>query len=217
MLDFKDAFVTGCDRHQEWMLVWFLRNYRKHNTTPIVFADFGVSDEIKHWVKINFDDYIPIPRYPLNGPAWFLKPLSLIETPSRRKCWIDTDCEVLGDISGIFSHVRPKMLSICRDMPWSIRRKEIWHNTGVVACIDNPTILYNWHDNCRVNTDSIRGDQEILHAMMTDPLQVNMFINDLPNKYNWLRLQILDGYDDPHKLIMHHTGPVGKDTIRRLL
>ena len=42
---FKTAFLTGCDEITEWMLPWFLENYSKHNNTPLIFANFGVSKD----------------------------------------------------------------------------------------------------------------------------------------------------------------------------
>ena len=42
-------------------------------------------------------------------------------------------------------------------------------------------------------------------------------ITDLPNKYNWLRLQIERGDDSSEKLAMHWTGFKGKDMIRKLM
>ena len=44
MSKYDKAFVTGCDESNEWMLDWFLDNYKKHNDTPTVFADFGISE-----------------------------------------------------------------------------------------------------------------------------------------------------------------------------
>ena len=43
---YDKAFLTGCDENTEWMLDWFMDNYRKYNTTPVIFADFGVSNKM---------------------------------------------------------------------------------------------------------------------------------------------------------------------------
>ena len=62
------------------------------------------------------------------------------------------------------------------------------------------------------------GDQEVLHMMMEDdPLKRYTYIKDLPNEYNWLRIQIKDGIDNPKKKIMHWTGYVGKKHIEELI
>ena len=41
------VFLTGCDNNTEWQLPWFVHNYRKHNTIPLVLADFGMSKEAR--------------------------------------------------------------------------------------------------------------------------------------------------------------------------
>jgi hypothetical protein len=62
------------------------------------------------------------------------------------------------------------------------------------------------------------GDQEVLHAMLRDdPLKKRIYIEDLPNIYNWLRIQLLDGQDSSKKKIIHWTGFKGKEHIRGLI
>ena len=53
MPSYKNMFVTGCDESNEWMLPWFMSNYKKYNNYPIAFADFGVSKEFKNYVDEN--------------------------------------------------------------------------------------------------------------------------------------------------------------------
>jgi len=50
-----------------------------------------------------------------------------------------------------------------------------------------------------------------------DPLKKRIYIEDLPNIYNWLRIQLLDGHDSSKKKIMHWTGAKGKEHIRGLI
>ena len=58
MPSYKNMFVTGCDESNEWMLPWFMSNYKKYNNYPIAFADFGVSKEFKNYVDENFEKVI---------------------------------------------------------------------------------------------------------------------------------------------------------------
>ena len=51
---YDEAFLTGCDASTEWMLSWFIKNYKKYNDTPIIFADFGVSELTRKIVDANF-------------------------------------------------------------------------------------------------------------------------------------------------------------------
>ena len=110
---YKRAFLTGCDEKTEWMLPWVVDNFKKHNDTPMIFADFGVSEEMIDYVNDNFHARMKFKdRSQLRG--WFLKPLAMMTSPSIETVWIDTDCEILGDISGILATSRMKNCPWCR-------------------------------------------------------------------------------------------------------
>lgn len=210
------CFITGCDKNTEWMLPWFLKNYVKHNTTPIVFADFGVSDEMRAWIYqvSEFADILSVTKQRVNG--WFLKPRCLVECNAEEVCWLDTDMHVLGDLSNIFSHLEENKLGMCEDKPWIARRGETWHNSGTIAFKGKPDILLKWAEQCKNSPNT--GDQEVLHEMVSlTPLLRTRYITTLPNIYNWLRIQLLDGQDNPNKLVMHWTGPKGKEQIKKLM
>jgi len=220
------TFVTGCDKRTEWTLPWFLENFRKHNTAKITFCDFGVSGPALAWAEKNFDhvihnDVFEKELFRITGLRWFLKPYSMTVVEDRRKIWIDTDCEVLGNISPMFDLLVEDKINIVRDHPWTTRRKEVWHNTGVFGVIGYPSVLHEWLCQCRVMMQpySINnvplGDQDALHELIgQDPMRRMIYINELPNIYNWLRIQLQDGQDDPNKLIMHWTGQKGKLIIQ---
>jgi len=198
------------------MLEWFLKNYLKHNDTPIVFCDFGVSEEMRSWIYqvSEFADIIDPPK--IRGGGWFYKPFALLASPCKETCWLDTDIEVLGDLSGVFNHVEDTKLGMVEDRPWSKRRGEKWHNSGVVAIRGKPPILHKWADECRRSPRI--GDQEILHELVRiSPMARLMHISDLPNIYNWLRIQIDDGEDSPKKVCMHWTGQKGKNYIKKVM
>ena len=216
MTSYDKAFVTGCDLNTEWQIQWFLKNYAKHNDTPILFCDFGVTSETLFWIsgqKIVADVYtVPFQ----NKSGWFYKPAALLHSPATETVWLDTDMHVLGDISEVFKYLEEEKLAMVEDKPWSSRRGETWHNSGIVGIKGKPTILKQWFDNT-LNSNQV-GDQEVLHEMVrSDPLTRMRYIKDLPNKYNWLRLQLLDGQDSKHKLIMHWTGAKGNNEIRKLI
>jgi hypothetical protein len=53
---------------------------------------------------------------------------------------------------------------------------------------------------------------------MLNPITKMTYISELPNEYNWLRLQVEnDGEDSPKKKIMHWTGEKGNERIRGLI
>ena len=211
MKSFDTVFLTGCDSKTEWMLAWFLKNFNRYNTTPIIFADFGVSEAGLNNVSscastINLRN--------TNSQGWFKKPQAMIEASklARKVCWIDTDCQVLANISSVFDFVEPNKIAMVEDTPWSKRADETWHNTGVVAFEDQPTILNEWFK--AVQTNPKQGDQEVLHQILRKDLKRHIHTTTLPPDYNWLRLMIQDGMDSKKKKVMHWTGAKGKDYIR---
>lgn len=214
----RKVFLTGCDSNTEWMLAWFLKNYKKHNNTPIIFADFGVGPATRAWAYqvAGFDDIFEPDKQIHEG--WFYKPSAMYKASSRYDaiCWLDTDIQVLGDMSGIFDLLEDNKLGMIEDRSWSARRGEKWHNTGVVAMKGTPLIMHEWLSFVKQN--KIRGDQEALHELLrVNPLKRIANVTDIPNKYNWLRLQLLDGEDSSEKLAMHWTGQKGKEQIRKLM
>ena len=43
MPDLNRAVLTGSDANTEWMLPWFIENYKKHNDTHLSIVDFGMN------------------------------------------------------------------------------------------------------------------------------------------------------------------------------
>ena len=208
------AFITGCDSNTEWMLPWFVDNYSKHNKEQLFIYDFGMTEDMaSRYSNI-------VLQVSKRHKGWFNKPQSLfdaIRTLADQICWLDTDCEVLADISGIFDYIENNRLAMVEDVPWSKRRGEKWHNSGVVA-LKNPIPfpLYEWVE--RTNKYPEVGDQEVLHKWIgNNPLKRMQFITDLPREYNVLRLDYLDGTNHKDPKINHWTGRKGKDHIRRLM
>jgi hypothetical protein len=203
---YNRAFLTGCDHTGEWLLPWFIKNIRKHNNTPIVFADFGV----KNISAVDADLVIDLKNSKERG--WFKKPRAILECPSEQTVWLDTDCEVLANIEPIFDLLVADKLCMVKDVPLWKRRKGNIYNSGVVGVIGKPNPLYKWTEAIRKSPK--RGDQETLHHI--DPNAT--MIHDLPQEYNWLRLTLEnDKTDSPDKKIMHWTGRRGKERIKAKL
>ena len=213
---YDKVFLTGCDKNTEWMLPWFLDNYHKHNDVPIVLADFGMTKSALEAVKNQKRIAAVMDLTSTKEQGWFKKPLSMLKCPSKYTCWLDTDCEVLGNVSSVFDKVEPQKLAMVCDRPWTKRSKQTWYNSGVVAFKDKPKILEKWVEAVRKNP--VRGDQETLHLLLETPLDQMIYITELPNKYNWLRVQLQnDKQDSKDKLVMHWTGRKGKDKIKGMM
>ena len=213
---YDKAFITGCDKNTQWMLDWFLDGYYKHNDTPIIFADFGITETYKQKLQESKKFHCILNFKEKKVSGWFLKPIAMFNSPSIKTVWLDTDIEILGDISGIFDELVPGKLSMVEDKAWTKRRPKhgTWHNSGVVGFINKPQILSRW---ARQVVDNPRdGDQEVLYNML-DQIEKMTYINDLHNKYNVTRLQHLDK-TVPREILMNHwTGYKGKLHIADLI
>ena len=208
---YDKAFVTGCDSTNEWMLPWFFEHYQKHTNTPLLFADFGVSN--RELVKPHVHAIIDLTL--ISERSWFKKPKALIHSPATNLVWLDTDIQIMKPIDLIFDLLKPNVLNMVQDRPWAKRRGGVQFNSGVVGIINKPLILGMWADWCKYSNEP--GDQETLTANL-NPITQLTYINELPNEYNHLRLQIENDNEpaDNAKMI-HWTGPKGKDRIRAMI
>jgi len=211
---YDKAFLTGCDKNTEWMLEWFIQNYKKYNSAPFILANFGMTEKTLNEIKEKQYFHAVMDMSKTKEQGWFKKPRSMLYAPSKKTVWIDTDCEILDNIEKIFDMLKVNKLSMVEDKPWSKRRGELWHNSGIVGFIGKPIILHNWCQ--KVHDDPLVGDQEVLHNML-NPITKMTYIDDLPNEYNVMRLQI--EHDDYYgnKKIIHWTGHKGKDRIRSMM
>ena len=192
----RDAII-----HKNGCCLKFLKNFKKNNNKPLIFANFGITDLTMQIVRENVHAVMDLTNTEEKG--WFKKPLSMLKSPSKKTVWIDTDCEVRENTDDIFDLIEPEKLLMAKDEPWIWRRGHLWHNSGVVGFQDKPVILYQWVKAVKQNP--LDGDQEVLDKILS-PITKIKYITDLPNKYNVLRLQLeKDGYGGEVK-IAHWTG-----------
>ena len=217
---YDKVFLTGCDENTEWMLDWFINNLKKYNTTPVVFADFGVSDKMIKRIKKEARFHAIINMRKASEKGWFLKPRAMLSSPSKKTIWLDTDCEILDNIENLFDMLEPRKLAMVEDKPWTKRSGDLWHNSGVVGFIDKPIILHQWCKAIQSKKDVVavlgNGDQEVLHSML-NPITKLTYIKDLPNEYNITRVQVDNDNYQGAKKIMHWTGELGKIRIRSMI
>ena len=209
MNKFEKVFITGCDSKTEWMLPWFAKNYYTiGNSVPLVFANFGTKNDYKDL----FDGVIDMTKTSQQG--WFNKVNSLVEINAHKCIWLDTDCEVKGNLTEMFDLLEERKLNMVVDRPWKKRKGGIQYNTGVVGIIDKPPLLEKWLYEIR--SKPLRGDQETLMNIIQDPLDELVHVAELHNKYNYLRLQFEhDNEKIPNDVkIIHWTGKIGKERIR---
>ena len=206
------SWVVGVDYNMEDLLPWWYENIKKWAPEPdITICDFGMTKAAKTVAKRfadTFLEYTIHERY-----AWFYKPRALLDTPYEYRCWVDIDCEVMAPIDDIFDYPTDDKIALTQDVCKG--ENEFWWATGVNVAKGSPKILRDWA--YITEHSQLRGDQEVLRAMIQEDSSYHDMIVFMPIEYQWLRLQILAGQDSPNKKIVHWTGPAGKQHIREKL
>ena len=215
------TFITGVDENHEWMLKWWYRNITKHNPdVHITICDFGMSQKVRTWAYQNADHFIEYTKHPKN--AWYLKTQVLLDSKYEYTCWIDVDCEVLTNIQDVFNYAQPGKIGLTEDWGRKFHQPQrIWWATGFNLIKGYSDLLNDWHSICK--QAKVRGDQEALHELvMNNPVRSKEVI-ELPQEYQWLRISLQlakqgrKGYDSPNKKVIHWTGPLGKEHIKKEL
>jgi len=229
-----DGIVVGVDISQEWLLPWWWKNYRKHNSSPVAFVDFGMSFEKKDWCRARgeliplriFDDFVTekgeveagyiefwegdlgTSFWPCRS-AWFKKPLACLQSPFQRSIWIDLDCEVQKPLQKLFEYAdTPPGLGMVRDFDSILCDIEYTiYNSGVIPFRHHLPLVVDWARNCIERNSVFKGDQEVFSAMIKEK---NIPIAEIPPIYNWSRLQ----GENEETVILHWHGIHGKTVIQ---
>lgn len=220
----ENGIVVGSDDRQEWLLPWWWENYRKHNSFPVAFVDFGLSEKMKEWcrergewIRLRIADIFVKDKEEIESSraeewertygegfwysrkTWFKKPLACLQSPFKKSIWIDTDCEVLGKIEGMFEQ---EGFAIAKDQTCK------GYNSGVMVFQRNDPIVQEWADLSFEKNGEFRGDQDLLSEILAGKM-----IAELPPIYNWNV-----GYGENRKaLIYHWLGDRGKLALRHLI
>ena len=142
-----NGILVGSDKTQEWLLPWWWERYSAHNTLPVAFVDFGMSDEARVWCEARgqrLDAPAPFALAPHTGfaeekrrrwemrcgetiwhfrAAWFRKPAAFQATPFDITCWLDLDCEVRCNLDSLFGELGPADLAMTPE-PGYVQEKD---------------------------------------------------------------------------------------------
>lgn len=199
--------ITGCDANCEWMLPWWHNHYIKTNSYPIMFADFGMSKNMRKWCS-NHGIVVPIAnKVP---KAWFKKPYAILNAPFELMIWVDLDCEIRKDLAPLFDYAS-KGVGLTKDKHTPFCEKYVKRSesvaTGVVATYQNNESIIKWINAIESNSHKLRGDQEAFNSILRTISDVVI----MPPECQWLRM---DGDNNPDTIIMHWTGHKGKSKIK---
>jgi hypothetical protein len=212
--------VTGLDSNREDIIEWWLDNaLNHHKTEKIGVWDLGMSSACRNklerkykqvWFSEVIDGHIPLHEKKI---GWYYKIHCVKESPEQSVVWVDSDCQILTDISDIFHLVPSGQIGLTKD--WG---RSNWWATGVIVVNDRPSLLDTWHERLWTPDEYgelIRGDQEALNDLIGTGEHEQ--IVELPQEYQWLRASLNRGIKSDNVKVIHWTGPAGKRFITDVL
>jgi hypothetical protein len=199
------GIVVGCDQNQEWLLPWWWKHYSEHNSYPVAFVDFGMSEKAVAWVSER-GQYIKLPATaPLKEispellaewnstseqrAAWFKKPFACLHSPSPMSIWIDLDCEIRGGLEPLFNILAFGDLALVQTLTERLLRKQTSllpeytiYNSGVMPFRRDACIISRWVEETMHRSGDFLGDQDLLSWLIHTHRPT--FI-ELSAIYNW--------------------------------
>ena len=222
----EKGVLVGADMTIEWLLPWWWETYRRSNTLPVAFVDFGLTDGAKKFcqergVFISLDslssevfastnpDWAKSygASYEKARQGWFKKPMALMKSPFEITLWTDLDCEILKSLDSLFSLAKEgPYLSLARevsdgDSPYPV------YNGGVILYRKGNALLQAFAEKALTDAKHFWGDDRLLSFLID---RDSFSIDPLPSHYNW---RISQGVP-AGAAIIHWVGEWGKNYIK---
>lgn len=193
--------LIGGNEKVEWLLDWWWKHYSRHNDLPVAFVDLGLSKEKRQWcmengalIDLSGSCLAPVDNKTFKcNCGW--KPFSIFFAPFKTTAWIDLDCEVRGNVEGMFEF--GQKFAIAKDNLYHNARRvrknkevreamqgEIMYNAGVLVVHQDSQLLQLWMNAIKAGPQEWRkSDQPLLQTLLTK--KPDLF-ELLPQKYNYL-------------------------------
>lgn len=222
--------IVGANARQEWLLSWWWEHYHRHNSYPVTFADFGMSESARRWccqrgtlmsvripplsVKDRSEvDAIRVREWEDTYPdtfwesrnGWFRKPQACLQTLYDEAVWIDLDCEIVKPIDAIFD----RQIRLARDGAVTESHFPIY-NTGVMSFTKNHPLIVEWVSAALEKNAFFRSDQDLLSSMISEK---KYSICELDPIYNW---SVGNGRN-PQVVVYHWLGEAAKRVLQNKL
>jgi hypothetical protein len=160
----KRGVLIASDSRAEWMIPWLWFHYVKHNKTPILVVDLGMSKDARNWCEriglvldfaypnfcLSPKDQVPlklqrtyerlfkVKDFWKSREQWFKKPFCMLQSPFETTVWLDLDCEVRGSLADLFTmHENNPGIRIAKESERSIAT---WVATKILK---EKEVLYN--------------------------------------------------------------------------
>jgi len=235
------GIIVGCDANQEWLLPWWWEHYSATNKYPVVFIDFGMTEQGIAYCKERGIclplGKIPLTERPLRSQKkralweehyskalwhrrmiWFKKPFALLASPFPLSLWLDLDCQVQKSLEPLFSCLLlGGSIALCREAE---KTQQIHLEKGFIR-------PHEVNYNCGVI--AFRKEAPILHkwteeitlrnhlypfdqqALSKALRQDHTALVELPSIFNWSMSQ----GPNSHAYIQHFHGGILKSLLQR--
>ncbi len=225
--------ICAADRTQEWLLPWWWERYSEHNSYPVTFFDFGMTEEARVWcqekgqlISAPIDTSFVAPRSQIDDalakewegfygwtvwnsrPSWFKKPFAYLKSPYRKGIWLDLDCEVLGSLEPLFSY---NGLALAREYTTDHLPSTDPHvrfNGGVVVFEHGAPIIEKWAEGALKRNHLVWSDDMLLSQLIAEQ---KFQVAEIPDDYNW---RFAQGFN-LNAVVLHWVGSGGKAYIRK--
>lgn len=201
--------IVASDASQEDLLPFWWHKYRRHNKLPVCFMDIGMTQRMADWCAARgIYKHIGSPY----ARPWFAKPMACLQTPFERTIWMDTDCEVLGDIEPMGDLVSEHGLALAQD-EWQVcKRKRSWWQSGLFVYQHGHPLFTDWALATVKQAGTVRGDQDILNKLYDDKKYP---CTEIPATYTKVGCNVADIKD--YQKIIHWAGVDGKMYMRHVI
>ncbi len=228
----KCGILCGADRMQEWLLPWWWSRYREHNSYPVTFFDFGMTEEMKAWCAERGElcslttDFFIHPHQNIDSKRakdwenlfgwtvwqsrhiWFKKPFAFLNSCYEKTIWLDLDCEVLGPLDFLFSHSGIALVREYYSDHLPQDDPNVRYNGGVIVFQHGAPIIEKWAEGAQTKNHLFAGDDLLLSYLIHEH---RLKVRELPEIYNWRMVRGLN----LNAVILHWLGSGGKAYIRK--
>lgn len=219
----KEGIVVAADAHEQWLLPWWMEQYREHNDRPVCIVDMGMTEDARAWAEANADEVREVltesGRFDIDrmavlnpakalGRAWFYKPSCILLSPWERTFWSDLDVEIRGSLDEHFALLEEgQLVGQAESLIFRVRcTTGTMMNVGLLGVVRGDPIIERWARYCYTRHAEYYGDQDILNYLMAQEGRVPTY---LPYGLCGLRAE----GEAPDATAFHWTGGEGKRHI----
>lgn len=222
----SQGIIVGSDANTEWLLPWWWKHYSHHNSYPVTFVNFGLSQKMASWcqnrgsvINLKFDETRIAKKSEIkpelvkkweeqygqefwkSRPSWFKKPFAMRQSPYDLSIWLDLDCEVCKNLEPLY-----QALDLDSEVGMVDTQLNGYYNSGVIVFRKNSALIEKWSELCLFENALYCGDDQVLNLA---PFEKKGF-QELPLHFNWMALHGINF----RALIFHWHTPKGKAFIK---